>query len=493
MKTLTEFYKDVVKVADINVEKDDRLTFGGYDVKIDNLPVVIPTEEKIKNLIRYEGNKPKPNWFLFNPLDESILKGENKSLVKLINILTGVVSNKLFNFIVNFLQGIVENEGKIDDMEIISFLDKLNNEIKTPVKQKIDTKTIENIVKLYENMIKENPLNKLVDFKIVKSGEIDGNKYVKVVNLHFPLMEKLKDYKKNTPIYGVKLRNKDIAVLKALFKWLFDLEDEDLYYGKPFGSNNKISPGFISAMKAYDYLYNKASGKFEKLKEFYDEKDIDDVFLKPLPVPVGDMMDFVELVKTKISEIPDVNRMVKLAEHGKTITTPNREETLNKLEEKVEKSDEEVVRILPNGRKVVVRKHTANTSTSRTLNREPIPSRTRYEREVPVRSSYEPPVERSTYHRSEYTRGDSLINRSLPRGGLDEWLGRDDRDRGWGSRPIPPAYETRSSGWDRGYDRTYSRGIGTNRDYDERPPRFPRGGREEIRSYNPRGYRDVWR
>ena len=111
----------------------------------------------------------------------------------------------------------------------------------------VDEKTIEIWEKLYTKTLSEN--ESILKIFLKKGGVNNGVKYNRLSTVKFPLYSEILSADKDTPVAGIKLRNKDIIVFKLLFQYLISwLEEDDKYV---IGSTDGESPGFIALFKSY--------------------------------------------------------------------------------------------------------------------------------------------------------------------------------------------------------------------------------------------------
>ena len=132
---MIDFYKDLLSIFNLTTTEDGKIFIkskkGSLPVLLDDKPLVLPTRDNINNMVEIVNGKPEITHHLFHPLRESVIKGENKSLLRLKSIIertiaysVAIVGEVLFN--------IVGEYGKeIDDPDLIEFV-RLLTEYKAP-------------------------------------------------------------------------------------------------------------------------------------------------------------------------------------------------------------------------------------------------------------------------------------------------------------------------------------------------------------------------
>jgi len=250
---INEFYTRVLTSLDVEVV-DDYLMIKDNDALINysagGVPLVLPTKKNISSMLdEDEDGKIITVKQLFNPLDETVIKGDSTSLTKLKKLVEIRLGNKTL-IIGSLLLSIAENTAHQSktSMLINQFLVRLT-EAKNPGMSKVvDAATNDKWCKLYNNsFIAGN--DKFLTVFVKKGGKLGTTKYHRVTTMKFPIYEALCKLEKGGRINGVTLRNKDVKVFKILFEYLIEGINERGIVS--VGSNDKESPGFISLFGKY--------------------------------------------------------------------------------------------------------------------------------------------------------------------------------------------------------------------------------------------------
>ena len=95
--------------------------------------------------------------------------------------------------------------------------------------------------------------------------------------MSFPVYDTLLEAVPETPMFGTKLRKKDIAMFKLIFEYLFPVRTKHNTVEE--GSSDPEAPGFVSLMSLYIKQTQILINTFEELKaidqEYYDKGKID--------------------------------------------------------------------------------------------------------------------------------------------------------------------------------------------------------------------------
>ena len=329
MEKITEFYKDILEVLGLVVDSK-----GGIFIKsgkvtlpitIDGLPVVLPTEENIKNVIDTSGDKPKVNFYLFNPAYEDPIR-KNTSLQKLREIMYRRLENKLVAIIETLALIGLEDDVKSTGME--EFIELVLRFKSGNVKKLFDEGVLDAIRDIYKISKKTtNPKLNYLHIFLNKGGKVGNEKYNRIGNLAFPIYELLaKDFsvKKDT-VEGVKLRNKDKGVILSGYEYIIKNPD-DLINGITMGSKNKIAPGLHVLLLFLDFMVDKINKAIEDIKEDIDEEVYNSIKMRKLKINVNEIDTFLESIKSDIEYIPNEKDIENLLKQGTGVDyiTPKR-------------------------------------------------------------------------------------------------------------------------------------------------------------------------
>ena len=308
MNKLVEFYKNILEALGLKVKDDFSVVVPGEverPLLIDGLPVYLPDDIALRSAAKMVNGKVEKTKFIFNPLAEDSIKGENKSFKKLKDImelkLLGVVyqiGESLFNIA-------ADKKQDITDMEIVKFISLLNTYKAPGIKQIIDNKTLENWAHMYTHIINNGAPNdmKYVRFYIKKGGNINGVKYNRTGVVTYPFIENLLALPaKQTEYLDAKLRKKDIHTYHMFFKYLFGhLESEK----NQFGSLNNVAPASHVLLLMYGHVVEKLREPINSLINLgVDDDVIEKLQIHPLNVQLDTLGDFIDSLKGEIKRVP---------------------------------------------------------------------------------------------------------------------------------------------------------------------------------------------
>lgn len=311
MNNLNKFYKQVIENLGLYVD-DDGFIYSSEEDKVmitnDGKPMVLPTQEHINSIYDKDddGNLIVTK-SLFNPLNEDVVKGDSPSLKKA-KIFAERRLGHVFYLISKALLILAENKNlqRKTSLEINKFLASINEASGQNTKSIVDGKTIESWDKIYANSLKRN----IGMFMIVvkKQGKYEGETYNRLGTLGSNLYDELCEIEKDGTAYDVKLRHKEAVVFKLLFEYL--LEDLDDNGTVNVGSNDDVSPAFITLMSLYSKLrtrFNKITKQLKDVdKTLYDSCYVDNL------VTLRELED-LDIYSSELATIPnetDLNRSI---------------------------------------------------------------------------------------------------------------------------------------------------------------------------------------
>lgn len=274
-----KFYKSLLESTGMIVDSNYRVKTNisgtkSIPVTIDDMPLVLPSKSHLKNLFNTSGSRIEQSMAIFNPANESIIRGETKSLRKLrmafgIKLSIGIAA--LMEYMIRVLCNTKhQNIGDTDILEFIKDISAINNR---GSKQLVDDKLLENIQSYIQSVI--NTEHGFVKLYITNGGRINKDKYSRTCSVTFKAYEDL--IESGTNVYSKKLRIKDHNVIKALYEFIFP--DIDTPHNYIFGSNSKVAPALSSLLEAVYTLAERINyllDSFGKISDNeYEEYKID--------------------------------------------------------------------------------------------------------------------------------------------------------------------------------------------------------------------------
>ena len=327
-KTLLEFYKDVITSLGLHTTEDGYIYAGTPEnkqlISDHGKFMVIPTKAHIDTLFtQTEDGKIEVSKILYNPLREDTLKGNSVSFNKTKKFIETRLSHSLY-VAGEMLLTLAHNPDlqKKSTFEINKFLSSMNAANNTGIKELVDEKSITNWAVIYKKIV--NSDNNMVTVFSKKRGQYDGVIYNRTTVLGCNLYTELLDATANTPVYDVKLRNKELTILKLMLEFLLPGIEE-----KPntivVGSNDPDAPAFTSLLTLYVRIANRLNKVIKDLKkvseELYDNGYMDIKVTE-------DEISTASIYKSEVILIPDEtdsNRKIKAEENklsGAVLNTP---------------------------------------------------------------------------------------------------------------------------------------------------------------------------
>ena len=278
-------------------------------VLVDNKPLVLPTREHIATAVDYVDGKGTIIKIPFNTFREDVLKGDSLSLKKLKSTIELRLSHTFFScgLLLLTLAYSKEVQNSITiPLKVSKFLKSLREANATGVKQLVDDNSIKHWIDMLKNI---NALGKgFLSLYIAKPNGRSNVKFCRTATLTCPLLDELEKATKETKVYKVALRNKDIIIYKLICNFL--LEDLDNENTIKEVSEDLIAPGTISAYKLYYKLALRYNELIDSLRAVSEET----ADSGRLPIDNVDIteLDNLNLYKAEINNIPiDTDLVVK--------------------------------------------------------------------------------------------------------------------------------------------------------------------------------------
>jgi len=335
---LIKFYEDVLASVGLTVDKDGFILVPGEGDSTDKTilvgekVLVLPTKDRLENLTSTIDGKVVVNNTIFNPLKEDPVKGESESLKKLKNIIDIRLSYSLATVIEHLLKLGADLElQKKASLNLTSFIGSLNSVRTGNMKNVIDDGTLTRWGNVYSAAINSTSTKALLHMFLKKGGMLAGVKYNRLAVMTAPMYKELGKIDKNIPLYGVKLRPKDIEVFKLLYEYIFiNIDNPEKYM---VGSQDGTSPGFISLFELYIHVATRLNGLLKELM-FIDKENVESGLLN-IKVTVDDLKN-LDRFSNELAIIPsdlDVNRPARslVAEVPQQVPMTNAPQTTGKV------------------------------------------------------------------------------------------------------------------------------------------------------------------
>lgn len=234
LKPLTTVYEEILTSLECEVVDGHVLypsTGGIKPLKIDGLPVVIPIKE-IRN---------SPNireYRAFHPLSESITLGESSVIKRLkelvvqhLNSMLGVALLDILNVCVDKSRHSTLTPDQLALMAVIPDVDQKTVDLYRVLMSKMEGSTEHRLLTIY----------------LKRKADINGHTYNRGAMIAFPIIEEL-NKADSKQVFGVDIRKKDKATLRALFNWVLPEAASGVYSR---GSNSDVAPYFDCLMQTF--------------------------------------------------------------------------------------------------------------------------------------------------------------------------------------------------------------------------------------------------
>lgn len=309
MSNIINFYKKVLESIGLTYSKDGYIYAGKGDKKVlmlvDNKSLVLPTKEQLASVMeKNEDGDLVVTKIPFNPLNEDVVKGDSASLKKT----KYIVQTKLSHSVAaaGALLLLLASDKKLQSKTStkIDMFFKLVNSVKTQHNstrgfQVVDDKMIESWGKLYKELFNSDGLIKIA---LIKGGKLNGVKHNRVGSLMCPLYDALKEATPETPVYGIKLRRKEIELFTKLIEFLIKgIEDEGVIN---IVSDDRKSPAFIALMKLYLPIINWTNRICKELS-YINEEEADSGYID-VKITEEDL-EHLDKYTQELYTIPDEN------------------------------------------------------------------------------------------------------------------------------------------------------------------------------------------
>lgn len=234
MKDLLELYKALLATGWMSADERGIITLAKSTkhepIHVGGKQLVLPTVEQLRN-------PDSSVRIMFNPLHESVLKGESDVITQLRHSYA-VRLNYTIGTLLRSLLDLAASTGRH------AGLSPVQSEILSPLKNS-DEKTVVDFARILINATKKLGVEAaFVTLYLKRGGKVDDKIYSRAGIVTFPVYEEL--LKDQDTYFDVDLRKKDIPTLRALFRHVFPGID-DHYYNK--GSNSDVAPYLDALVK----------------------------------------------------------------------------------------------------------------------------------------------------------------------------------------------------------------------------------------------------
>ena len=206
---LIDFYKSTLDSLGLIYDDEGYVYIPGTSkptlVLLDELPLCLPTKEAIDTMLEDTGGEIKILKVLYNPIDENVVKGDNRTLVKTKSVVEKRLAHSIMMLGLLLLK-VANNtalQKKVHSLEINTFLASLADVKKQNMKEIVDQKTIDQWMEIYQRYLKND--NNVVDIYLKKSATYNGVKYNRLATFTNNIYNEVLGAN-GVPVAGVKLR-----------------------------------------------------------------------------------------------------------------------------------------------------------------------------------------------------------------------------------------------------------------------------------------------
>jgi len=320
LNDLNELYSNVLKSVNLYADNEGYIKAPSLDGDKSNdmqmlhnkLPLVLPTESNNKTIMSLDDDtkQMKRIKFLFNPLYENILSGDNASLVRLKKFIEVNTCAMITNTMTSLLEISGNNtKQKKASLYLQSLISTLGTSATKNKKSMVDEKTLSNWDVITDRansgtFAKEG----VAHYYLKKGGKYKGESYVRLCTLKFPLFDLLDNVDKDKKVLNYKLRRDDIEVFKKLYTAILsDLPlDNENYLDNmvlTYGSNHDKSPGFVSMYTLYLMIHEKITKIAKDILKVTTNEYLDNVISK-VPFKYTDIVDIADDLHAIVEIVP---------------------------------------------------------------------------------------------------------------------------------------------------------------------------------------------
>ena len=259
MKNIIDVYKSVLETAGLYADEDGFVSV--QLAKTEKKPALVKGKRLILPTDAQLRVPDLSNRMAFNPLSESILRGESEvvtyfreTFIKRLNFIVGYSAISLLDLAVSTAE-----HPKLSP-EQTAFLLKV---------READEETVRRIQKITEAMMLGDSSRAFVHIRVQKNGTVKNAMHRRVGIVYFPFYEEIKRVpapKEPNEIYGVKLRKADRETFTALMEYIFPRIDEPDQW--MFPSDSEIAPSFEALMKSIIAVGDPVNTLIDMFKDY---------------------------------------------------------------------------------------------------------------------------------------------------------------------------------------------------------------------------------
>lgn len=239
MLRLTTLYKSILESMDVRADEMGFLTVVSGD---HSDPIRVSVDGSAKRLVLPMDDYLRKGFpeelVAFHPLSEVSNRGESEVFRKLKLLAQRRLTLVLVEMLENLANlGADKEKHKALSPKLLALLETMPN---------ADQKFVSNVADVIAASFLEGK-NNLINIFMRRGGTCMGEKHARVAVVTFPIYEEL--LREDRKVFGVQLRVKDVAQLKALLEWILPGSDQADTYNA--FSDSMDAPYFEALMLAY--------------------------------------------------------------------------------------------------------------------------------------------------------------------------------------------------------------------------------------------------
>lgn len=209
MKPLNEFYDSLLGSLNCHIDEDTREVTTLYDGE--HTPVYVKKKQLLamNHELSKNGFDDIEKQTVFHPLSESATAAQMSEVHHWLLMAIRIRLNSLLATVAARIIDIATSpklQAKMKASEVANYT-CLND---------ADSKTLENLHKIIDNMDITNSTRSLVHLRVKRGGTLNGKTFGRVVYVTFPILDEFEN--EDSVIFDQKVRKKDMVVLKTLFQ-----------------------------------------------------------------------------------------------------------------------------------------------------------------------------------------------------------------------------------------------------------------------------------
>lgn len=197
-------------------------------VEVKGRRLILPTRDFLRK-------EDRSDYQPFHPLSENLARGQSVVMKNLVNTVRKLILWNLFELSIVFMEVACTAEYQKN-------LPSIWNKFFVDTKD-ADAKTLENFKRILKAGCDEH--KRFASVFLKNGGKIGNDKFSRVCHIGFTWFDDID----SQLVFGIKIRKKDVDVIKAVMRWVLPGIDTADYYSA--GTNANVAPYFVALMSAW--------------------------------------------------------------------------------------------------------------------------------------------------------------------------------------------------------------------------------------------------